>query len=144
MEEKWYYDSDPYLGEITLWAGTYAPIGWQLCHGQLLSIAEYDALFSVIGTTYGGDGMNTFALPDLRGRVPIGFMTGPGLSDRALGDTGGAETVSLQSLPIPVQEPPLEGPAVVAGEEVASIDHLPPFLALNFIMAVEGVYPTRP
>jgi microcystin-dependent protein len=144
MEKQWYYWSEPYLGEITIWAGTYAPIGWEFCHGQLLPIAQYDALFSLIGTTYGGDGMSNFALPDLRGRVPIGFMTGPGLSERALGDKGGAESVTLESIPLPAQEPPLEGPQVVLGEQVSSIDHLPPFLTLNFMMAVEGVYPPQP
>lgn len=87
--------SDSYIGEIRLFAGTYAPNGWALCQGQLLSIAENDALFALIGTTYGGDGQNTFRLPDLRGRVPVHQGQGPGLSPRLIGEIGGTETVTL-------------------------------------------------
>ncbi|MFG6460231.1 phage tail protein [Roseateles sp. DXS20W] len=93
--------SDPYVGEIRLFAGNFAPNGWALCQGQLVAIAENDTLFSLIGTTYGGDGQSTFALPDLRGRVPVHQGQGLGLSPRTLGQTGGTETVTLQSAQTP-------------------------------------------
>jgi len=91
----------PYIGEIRLFAGNFAPYNWMLCQGQLLSIAEYETLFVLIGTTYGGDGQNTFALPDLRGRVPLHAGTGVGLSTRTLGESGGQEAVTLTSNQIP-------------------------------------------
>ena len=72
--------SDPYVGEIRMFGGTFAPRDWALCEGQILPISEYETLFNLIGTTYGGDGQQTFALPDLRGRVPIHQGQGPGLS----------------------------------------------------------------
>ncbi|MGE5396789.1 MAG: phage tail protein [Chitinophagales bacterium] len=87
--------SDPYLGEIRMFAGNYAPLDWALCNGQLLNISQYSALFSLIGTYYGGDGTTTFALPDLRGRVPVGQGQGPGLTNRTMGQMDGAETVTL-------------------------------------------------
>ncbi|HOB76703.1 MAG TPA: tail fiber protein, partial [Phycisphaerae bacterium] len=86
---------DEYLAEIRLFAGMYEPRGWMFCDGRLLSIAQNLALFSLLGTTYGGDGVNTFALPDLRGRVPVGAGAGPGLTPRALGETGGSEQHAL-------------------------------------------------
>src|SRR5262245_29652358 len=86
---------DNYLGEIRLFAGNFAPRGWRFCDGGLLPIAENDALFNLLGTTYGGDGVSTFALPDLRGRVAIGQGTGPGLTNRPLGEPGGTESVTL-------------------------------------------------
>jgi microcystin-dependent protein len=92
---------DNYLGEIRLFAGTFAPLNWSFCDGSLLSIAENDTLFALIGTTYGGDGVNTFALPDLRGRVPIGQGTGPGLTNRPLGESEGTETVTLVASQMP-------------------------------------------
>ena len=88
--------SDPYVGEIRMFAGNYAPAGWLFCEGQLLSIAENAVLFQLIGTTYGGDGINTFALPDLRGRLPI--HQGPGI---VLGQLGGSETVTLTTQQMP-------------------------------------------
>jgi microcystin-dependent protein len=87
--------SDPYVGEIKLFAGNFAPTGWALCHGQMLQIVDHETLFQLIGTTYGGDGQETFALPDLRGRVAIGQGTGPGLSARVLGEFGGSESVTV-------------------------------------------------
>lgn len=92
---------NPYVGEIRLFAGNFAPAGWMLCQGQLLSIAENDVLFQLIGTTYGGDGQNTFQLPDLRGRVPLHAGQGSGLSNRTLGETGGQETVTVTSSQMP-------------------------------------------
>jgi len=90
-----------YIGEIRLFAGTYAPNGWAFCDGSILPISENDALFSLIGTTYGGDGQSTFALPDFRGRVPIGMGQGPGLSNRSHGEIGGQETVTLSTANMP-------------------------------------------
>ncbi|CCF82962.1 phage tail protein [Nitrolancea hollandica] len=87
--------SDPYIGEIRMFGGNFAPVGWALCNGQLLSISENDLLFSLIGTTYGGDGRSTFALPNLQGRIPIHAGHGQGLGPRVLGEMGGVETVSL-------------------------------------------------
>src|SRR5436853_2894344 len=87
--------STPYLGEIRLFPYNFAPRGWALCNGQILSIAQNTALFSLLGTTYGGNGQTTFALPDLRGRVPISSGQGPGLTNYTLGEVGGNETVSL-------------------------------------------------
>jgi len=88
--------SDQYVGEIRMFSGTFAPIGWLLCNGQLLSINQYEALFTLIGTTYGGDGRTTFALPDLRGRVPIHMGNG-----YVLGQMAGTEKVTLISTQMP-------------------------------------------
>lgn len=93
--------STPYVGEIRLLSFSFAPVGWLNCSGQLLAISSYDMLFSLLGTTYGGDGQNTFALPDLRGRVPVGFGQGPGLSSYPLGETAGSETVTLMAQQLP-------------------------------------------
>lgn len=86
---------DPFIGEIAMFAGNFAPNGWAFCNGQLLSIASNTALFSLIGTYYGGDGETTFALPDLRGRVPLHHGTGPGLTPRSIGQKVGTENVGL-------------------------------------------------
>lgn len=87
--------SEPFIGEINIFAGNFAPRGWHFCDGTLLNISSYTALFSILGTTYGGDGRTTFALPDLRGRVPLSFGQGSGLSNYRLGQKGGAESVTL-------------------------------------------------
>jgi microcystin-dependent protein len=87
--------SDPYIGEIRMFGGDYAPVNWHFCDGALLNISDYSALFSLLGTTYGGNGTTNFALPDLRGRLPIGQGPGPGLTPRTLGAKGGVETVAL-------------------------------------------------
>lgn len=93
--------SSPYIGEIRMFGGNFAPAGWALCDGSLLPISENDALFILIGTTYGGDGQNTFALPDLRGRVPVHMGQGPGLSNYTIGQQGGTEQVTLTVNQIP-------------------------------------------
>jgi len=93
--------SSPFIGQIRMFAGNFAPAGWAFCDGSLLAISEYDALFSLVGTTYGGDGRTTFALPDLRGRVPIHQGAGPGLSSRPIGSNGGSETVTLTTTQLP-------------------------------------------
>ena len=87
--------SDPFIGEIRMFGGNFAPRGWAFCEGQLLSVNQNDALFSLLGTIYGGDGRTTFGLPDMRGRVPVHMGQGPGLSDRRLGSKGGEENVTL-------------------------------------------------
>ena len=87
--------SEPFVGEIRMFAGNFAPRGWAFCDGQLLSVSQNDALFSLLGTIYGGDGRTTFGLPDLRGRIPIHAGQGPGLSQRRLGAKAGAEQVTL-------------------------------------------------
>ena len=92
---------DPFIGLIVMFGGNFAPRGWALCDGQLLSISSNSALFSILGTTYGGDGRTTFGLPDLRGRVPMHPGTGPGLSPRTLGQKSGTETVQLTTAQLP-------------------------------------------
>ena len=91
----------PYIGEIRMFGGSFAPAGWAFCDGQLLPISENDALFTLIGTEYGGDGEETFALPNLQSRVPLHFGAGPGLSTYAFGETGGVESVTLTPNQIP-------------------------------------------
>lgn len=93
--------SDPYIGEIRMFGGNFAPAGWMFCDGSILPISDYDTLFSLIGTTYGGDGQTTFALPDLRGRLPIDQGQGPGLSNRIIGQPGGSESVTLLTAQLP-------------------------------------------
>ena len=85
--------AEPFLGEIRIFAGTFAPAGWALCDGQLLSVGQSQSLFSLLGTIYGGDGRTTFGLPDLRGRVPIHMGQGPGLTNRQIGLRSGSENV---------------------------------------------------
>lgn len=90
--------SEPYIGEIRMFGGNFAPRNYALCNGQLMSIAQNTALFAILGTTYGGDGQVTFALPDLRGRVPINPGQGPGLSNYVLGEVAGTESVTLLNM----------------------------------------------
>jgi microcystin-dependent protein len=94
--------AQPYVGEIRMFAGNFGPAGWMFCEGQLLPISEYETLFNLIGTTYGGDGQSTFALPDLRGRVPIHFGNG-----FTLAENGGVEQVTLTTSQIPAHSHPL-------------------------------------
>jgi microcystin-dependent protein len=94
--------AQPYVGEIRMFGGNFAPSGWMFCEGQLLPISEYETLFNLIGTTYGGDGQSTFALPDMRGRIPI--HQGSGFT---LAETGGVETVTLTTAQIPAHSHPL-------------------------------------
>lgn len=93
--------SEPFVGEIRLFAGGFAPQGWALCQGQLLPVSQNDALFSLLGTMYGGDGRSTFGLPDLRGRVPVHAGQGPQLSPRSVGQQGGKERVALSQANLP-------------------------------------------
>ncbi|MEM7220636.1 MAG: tail fiber protein [Pseudomonadota bacterium] len=169
---------DPYLGEIQIFAGNFAPRGWAFCDGQLLSISQYEALYSLLGTMYGGDGRSTFALPDLRGRAPRGMGTGPGLSPVTQGERAGAETHTLTAAQMPGHSHGL-GPngADEAGDQSSPGGHnlaqiesgytgsaadvtvgppttLPagsgaafniedPYLGMNYIIALQGVYPSR-
>ncbi|WEK32361.1 MAG: tail fiber protein [Candidatus Pseudomonas phytovorans] len=196
--------AEGFLGEIRMFAGNFAPRGWMLCQGQILNLRTYTALFSILGTTYGGDGQNTFALPDLRGRLPLGTGLGPGLGQTPVdpGDKDGAYTQQLNALNLPshaVQIPgqtfPVAIPAVegignasapstgavlaktndsggvgsvidvyssdpstttlkpfnvttaavnanvVGASQPFSVQN--PYLGLNFIICVEGYYPSR-
>ncbi len=111
--------AQPYVGEIRMFAGNFAPAGWMFCEGQLLPISENETLFQLIGTTYGGDGESTFAVPDLRGRLPIhqgnGFI---------LAETGGAEEITLTVNQIPVHSHALLG-AAVSGNQTSAVNGLP-------------------
>jgi microcystin-dependent protein len=169
--------SEPFIGEIIMFGGNFAPRGWAFCQGQLLSIAQNTALFSILGTTYGGNGQTTFALPDMRGRYPMQPGQGPGLSPRTLGEQGGTETVTLISTQMPAHNHTLNASAEEAGAKnpngmvlatttapayIASpIDttlnpaaigvaggsqphnNMSPFLCVNFLIALEGIFPSR-
>ena len=101
--------SDPLLGEIKLFAGNFEPPGWLFCDGRLLAIREHVALFEILGNTYGGDGLSTFGLPDLRGRVPMGQGAGSGLTNRQLGQEVGSESVVLDVTQLPSHDHTLRG-----------------------------------
>lgn len=169
--------AQPYIGEIRMFAGTFAPAGWAFCDGQLLAISENDALFTLIGTTYGGDGESTFALPDLRGRIPIHLGTLNGQS-YVLGESAGTEEVTLTSQQMPIHShvflastdlgssPDPQG-AVLATSRTAGVDlyieddaiaamnnnavlpeggsqphtNFQPYLCLNFILSLYGIFP---
>jgi microcystin-dependent protein len=93
--------SEPFVGEIRMFGGSFAPRGWALCDGQLLQVSQNDALFSLFGTIYGGDGRTTFGLPDLRGRLPVHMGSGPGLTPRPIGQKSGQENVTLNTNELP-------------------------------------------
>ncbi|HEX8626497.1 MAG TPA: tail fiber protein [Allosphingosinicella sp.] len=99
--------AQPYIGEIRIFAGSFAPMGWMFCEGQLLPISEYDTLFAVIGTTYGGDGQETFALPDLRGRLPVHQGKGSSGTTYTIGEAAGVEEVTLTIQQMPAHSHPL-------------------------------------
>jgi len=170
--------SEPFVGEIRMFAGNFAPRGWALCDGQLLAISQNDALFSLFGTIYGGDGRTTFGLPDMRGRVPIHQGHGPGLSSRVIGQKAGAERVTLTVNELPShghamqatgepadsanpggnlvarsttmdlyinasQNASLASNAITATGGSQSHPNVMPFLCVNFIVALVGIYPSR-
>lgn len=165
--------SSPFIGEIRMFAGNFAPVGWAFCNGALIPISENDALFNLIGTTYGGDGQNTFALPDLQSRVPV--HVGPGF---ALGQSGGVESVTLTTSQIPAHShvplcnSDLGGQADPTGSVWAQTpnspyasgisptinmannaigpaggsqphDNMLPFLVVNFIISLFGIFPSQ-
>ncbi|MGH9891014.1 MAG: phage tail protein [bacterium] len=169
--------SDPYIGEIKLVGFNFPPVGWALCDGQLLSIAQNDALFALIGTTYGGDGQTTFALPDFRSRIPIHQGTGSSGTTYTIGENGGTETVTLTVNQLPAHTHPAKaqsgagnqaGPggnvwassslnqynpsaadsdmnalAITSSGGNQPHDNMMPFLAINFIIALEGIFPAQ-
>jgi len=139
---------EPYIGEIMMWGGSYAPEGWAYCDGSTLSIAQNQALFALLGTTYGGNGMTTFNLPDLRGRMPMGIGYGVGLTPRVWGEIGGSEsaTVILGS-PQQITQAETGTTATVSTAPpapTAQVATVPPYQALTFVIAVYGVWPSRP
>jgi microcystin-dependent protein len=169
--------SQPFIGEIRMFAGNFAPTGWALCNGQLLSIAQNDALFALIGTTYGGNGQTTFGLPDLRGRIPVHQGAGAGLSNYLVGQAGGSESVTLISSQMPIhghgvhctssdadrrspkgallarsREPAYADPGSAislnpsaAGQAGGGQAHsnMQPFLCVNFIISLFGIFPSQ-
>ena len=145
--------SEPFVGEIRMFAGNFAPRGWAFCDGQLLAVSQNDALFSLLGTIYGGDGRTTFGLPDLRGRIPIHMGHGPGLSERRLGAKGGEEKVTLTVNQLPshgadsyINDTPIQSMASSSVTHTGgsrSHTNLMPFLCIHFIIALVGIYPSR-
>jgi len=173
------------LATIMIFGGNFAPRAWMFCDGSLLPISQYDALFSLLGTTYGGDGQTTFALPDLRGRIPVGTGTGGGLSTIVLGQMAGSESVTLTQAQMPAHAHPMtatvstssanadgsNSPAkllaspsgnlyapigsaansFLAGANVSlapqggnqPIEIVQPYQAINYVICVEGIYPSR-
>jgi microcystin-dependent protein len=125
--------SNPFVGEIRIFAGTFAPLGWAFCDGQLLAVSQNDALFALLGTVYGGDGRTTFGLPDLRGRIPIHYGQGPGLSSYAIGQGDGVENVILTTAELPAHEHSL-----VANSAAANVD-IP-----NGAVPADSTQPTDP
>jgi len=175
---------DPFIGQILAFGLNFAPKGWELCNGQLLSIAQYQALFSLLGTTYGGNGVTTFALPDLRGRVAINQGQSPGAKSYVMGESSGQEQVTLISTQMPTHNhvatflgngedassgepgnktlgsasaniynanPPESGETLNAGSIQVGVaggnmphNNMQPYLTINYCIATEGIYPSRP
>ena len=137
-----FVSSDPVLGEILAFGFNFAPRGWAQCNGQLLSINENSALFSLLGTTYGGDGRTTFALPDMRGRVAIHQGQGPGLSNHKLGSRFGVENSYLRATRAGVK--PGTGVEVVSNfMDNGMLSVHQPTLAVNYCIALVGTFPPR-
>ncbi len=169
---------EPFIGQVIPFCGNYEIRGWAMCNGQLISIAQNTALFSIIGTTYGGDGVQNFALPNLQSRISIHMGQGPGLSPRIEGEASGSETVSLQTSQLPPHNHPVgvgvasaaaaiarANGAVYAGgnqyQTTANADgnlggvtcgnaggslphnNLQPYVVINYLIALEGIYPPR-
>jgi microcystin-dependent protein len=168
----------PYVGEIRMFAGNFAPAGWMFCAGQTLPIAENEVLFQLIGTTYGGDGQETFVLPNLQSRIPMHMGTGPDGTTYQLGEMAGTESVTLSTQQIPVHTHPLvasdglsntanPGDHVLAKSTAMKIyrninpnialqaniiapvggsqphDNMQPFLCINFIISLFGIFPSQ-
>lgn len=175
---------DCYVGEVRLFAGSRTPTGWHLCDGTLVQINDYQTLFSLIGTLYGGDGATTFGLPDLRGRVPVGQGTGPSLQPKQAGTKGGVESVALVEANLPphthlvqttgtpattntpgstvtfanAASPFVEYHSSASASTVEQLhprtilpagngaphDNMMPTMVLNYIISLNGIYPSRP
>ncbi len=183
--------TEPFIGEIKIFGFNFAPQGYQTCYGQIMSIAQNTALFSLLGTTYGGDGQTTFALPDLRGRVPNGQGSGPGLPNYAMGEVGGTTNTTLTTSNIPAHIHTLNAVTVKTKASTANADEtspdgnylantstasysgdgatdnvftggtvvsgttdptgsntpigiLNPYLTMNYSIAINGIFPSRP
>jgi len=174
--------ADPFIGEIQIFAGNFAPRNWATCNGQTIPISQNSALFSIFGTTYGGDGRTTFAVPNLPGRFPMHAGHGPGLTNRVLGQTSGEATHTLTTAEVPSHSHQLHGDSGETDEEGqsdpdgqrtgqtpntaalygaassltdmnsatlttvggnGSHENLQPYLGIRFIVALQGVFPTR-
>ena len=173
--------ADPFVGEIRVFPFNFAPLGWAMCNGQVLPISQNTALFSLLGTQFGGNGTSNFALPNLQGSVPLGQGQGPGLTDRIIGEAGGSAAVTLLVSEIPAHshsvqcegtagntsspvnavfgaasrgKPPAYAtsggtPVILSVAAVTTSgggqphDNMPPYLALNFCIALQGVFPAR-
>lgn len=131
--------AQPYVGEIRMFAGNFAPAGWMFCEGQLLPISEYETLFNLIGTTYGGDGQSTFALPDLRGRIPLHFGNG-----FTLAETGGAEEITLTVSQIPAHSHPLLATTSIATQQNVSPNVMAEASLFNPYINVNPAAPMAP
>jgi microcystin-dependent protein len=171
--------SQPFIGEIRMFGGNFAPAGWAFCNGQVIPISENDTLFNLIGTTYGGDGQETFALPNLQSRVPVHMGQGPGLSNYTIGQMGGVETVTLTTNQIPShthaptanngtgtstnpannvwagqpaylqynpggsEDSALKSNAIQQAGGNQPHDNMIPYLCVNYIISLFGIYPTQ-
>lgn len=168
-----------FLGQIIMFGGNYAPQGWALCNGQEISIQQNQALFAILGTTYGGDGVNTFGLPDLRSRVPVGQGQGPGLTTRIVGEKGGTENTNILVSNLPPHTHSLNASTLAGNTNVptgkylantSSLDKeyidttnttmhptavgvtgsgvpisiVQPYIGINYIISLNGVWPARP
>jgi microcystin-dependent protein len=173
--------ADQFVAEIRMFAGNFAPVGWAFCNGQIMPISQNTALFSLLGTNYGGNGVSNFALPNLQGVAPIQQGQGPGLSPRVIGEAGGSPTVTLLATELPAHThaahavaggadatnpagelwanqagrtpPPAYASSANTAMSQAALatagggqphNNMPPYLAVNFIIALQGIFPSRP
>jgi microcystin-dependent protein len=134
-----------FLGEIVMGAWSFAPTGFAACSGQLLGISQHTALFSLLGTQYGGDGLTTFALPDLNGRVPIGVGQGPGLTQRFIGEAGGEDAHALIESEMPAHTHAVPAAGAQSSRRGGRGGATPrqPYLAITYVIALTGAFPPR-